>query len=317
MKNNDILNDPERVKAVADYARLVEEYEGLLKNNGSQHKLARLEQNIWEAMKSYEGQGATRNIGERRDWFHKRYKGPVAHYDQRASILSYGGPSCEDLFDRVDKSQVSLSTAAAIVRGARRLIRSHRCSKQAAYEAVIGNYDGTWESIDRTTIRSKKLPASKKITNKSFRMKVLAMADSLIRESLADSNVEEYQHERLITEFKEGMDALMKDLSRDISDMKHTNKEIAIRKIGEPTFNWACDVLCLSFEFGKEVDIQRVRRVARRRAADLHPDRNRDKPDSETRDEEYRRIGEAREILEQYAKKANGTRRRRHGSTKR
>lgn len=290
---------------------LLELYDALVKQEKpGQLALVRLEQAIWEQLKLSQGRGATKTpeVGERRDWFFKRYGGSVSNYEHRATIYN-AGPWAHNLFDKVDSGILKLSFAAIAVRRAKQIGRQYLITYDAALpqaldELIQSGIKSVKESRPKVPIETalEIFDQGNTANSKVFYRKVMTLAASFIEVSFKDRYVDEYYKQRLVDDFNDSLELLIQEFRKKINQTKRDTIDDGIKEVGAAKFAWACEVLGLAYEFGAPVDMRLAKKRKQKRALELHPDRNQNNPKA---GEELDNVMEAYAVLENYSNKNN------------
>jgi hypothetical protein len=282
------------------------------------YKLAVAENKIWEVVSNHHGKGFTKVIGEKRDWFHRRFGGNTSDYDFRSNMLK-ADKWAHHLFEMVDAGELSLNQAATAVREARKISQIRQVDLDLALKAAVANTlettrrkkPGKQEEPKERARKSSKAPAlnveemelskNKIASSKEFGRYMHQLGQKFIEAQFDEIYIDDYHKKRLAADFKVSLDQLLDEFRNTVTNTKNKTIDEGIEEIGEDSFNWACQVLGLRVEFGRPIDIKKVSKIQIRRARDLHPDRN---PSKEAA-AEYRAVNDAFTILKAYAQRQN------------
>ena len=277
----------------AELDALMGEYEELRVKEGATHfELVTLEHKIWDQLKLEYGPGLTKGseVGERRDWFVKRYGGQSSTYDNRFTIYK-AGTWAHGLFDLIERDILSLGVAKNLVGEAKRLSKRRQISPAEALKAVLEKDDTVDQEKDPVPI------AAPTGSLRSFHRTVTLLAEQHIEEAFSDLQVNDYFKHTLLEDFRDSLDLLIRELGQKINRVKGDTKLAAKRTVGAVRFEWACEVLGLKYKWGDSVDLAVARQRKRKRSLELHPDRN---PGNKSAAEELERVLQAYEVLETY-----------------
>jgi hypothetical protein len=292
---------------------LLSEYENLRTDETAPMvELARLEHDIWDCLKVIEGRGLTKKAGragEMRDWFSTKYGGLISSYERRGAIFR-AGEWAHQLFILVDKKRMSLTTAIDSVQKVKSLARQG-VPPDRAIEAIIRDYDGTAKSIENIEIGPARKPKTEDETNnglgsKSFKAKVMHLATEFMETATSEHSVEPVHKKKIMDEFGESVERVVLDFMHEIARKKGQAKKEGLEKIGNSRFGYSCEVLGLSAKFGAKLDIRRVSKAYKGRAAPLRRivdvGHNSDSEAVKSARSELVAVNQAYEILRTYVK---------------
>jgi len=284
--------------------RLMDRYRELVERNAPSIDLARLEKEIWAIVK------VNRDVAlRRRIWFAEVFGGNTVYYENRWHI--FRKKWARPLFDEVDSKRMTWKSAITAYRRSNFLARRHGMKPGKVLKRVMEQYDGTTKSVENAVVDGEVVldvsdgRESLNLLAKELRAKVKHAAEVYVAAALDKMGVEDDQHQKIIEDFVISMDQVVNELLMTIRVCRKNAKEEGLAKIGLRSFDWACEVLGIQASFGEEVDLKLVGKVVRRRARDLHPDRNKT-PQAK---QEYDNVNRAHEILLAYSRfrrKGNG-----------
>lgn len=288
--------------------RLMGEYRQLVQDKAPSLEVARLEKKIWDIVKP------TRGVEVRhRDWFKQTFGGNTSYYEARWYI--YKSRWAHPLFEEVDSGRMPWRTALSARHRINSLARRHKQKHTEVLKKVLEQYDGTFRSIAKATVEGETVidvsdgRDSLNKLSKTFKANVKQAANLYVTEALHKMNVDPEERRKLAEDFVIDVDQVSHQLMKNLFRCRKGARENGLIKIGIRRFKWACEVLGIEATFGQDVDLKLVGRMVRRRARDLHPDRNKN-PHAK---EEYDNVNRANEILLAYCRfrtKGNG-----HGIT--
>lgn len=273
---------------------------------------ARLEDLIWDNIKAAHGRGITQaRMGERRDWFSKRFGGKPSYYEGRAMLYS-AGEWAHIIFHAIDSDNMSLLFARQCIHRAKALARLHGIAPRTALEAVISQFQGTTKSIDNTVIKASHVAASAQepaegTSSKGFKYSIMHQAKAFAEASMEGYDVEPMVREKACDEFEVSLARVIKDFLHTVSRKKSEAKRDGLEKIGTTRFAYACEVLGLPIKFGAKLARRRLDKSFRERAAPLRrkidsPNSAADKEALQAAADELRRVNDAYELLMVYVK---------------
>ncbi len=277
---------------------LLSDYDATRLREGVTHlELVILEHKIWDQLKLDHGTGLTKRpeVGERRDWFVKRFGGQSSTYDNRFTIYK-AGSWAHPLFDLVEKGVMSLGTAKNIVGQAKRITKRKQISPADALKAALEN-NGDYEGDDELDQTSNPLPAASG-SLRSFHRTVTLLAEQHLEESFSEIHADDYFKRTLLDDFRDSLDLLIREFGQKINRVKAEAKLSSRRAAGAAQFELACEALGLKYKWGDQVDMRIAKQRKNKRSLELHPDRNPDNPQAAR---ELERVLNAYEILEIYS----------------
>jgi hypothetical protein len=292
---------------------LLSEYEKLRQRPTlSTLDMAQLEHDIWDLERIIQGRGITKGKdGEMRDWFTTRYGGGSATYERRSTVFR-AGPWAHKLFEQIDKKRMSLTAAIICVRRTKTLAKQTGLSAESVVQAILDQHDGTLMSLENATVdshpnvRAPTNEPSDKLSSRSFKSKLMKFASDFADDTTSGYSIEPVYRQRLIAEFEVSLGRVVTDFLKDVTNHKGLAKRVGLEKIGSSRFNYSCEVLGLNAKFGDALDIRRVNKAFRRRAAPLrrvvdvgHNDNN--EAVSAAR-KELEAVNQAYELLRTYVK---------------
>lgn len=268
--------------------------------------LAVAENLLWNAvkrkMKIYESGWTLRT------WFHSKFGGCTSEYEIRAAVYSIGEPYCDELFELVDKKQLTLSRASGIVSFAKKCKKDNRVDIDVAFKTVMKKtHNGKKRMrLDKIyfdkhqQVKEKTIPASDTVSlgSRNFREEMKILTKEFVEAETGKADIDPSQRKQLVGEFNIGLEHLLDDLINSTYRSKRGARKYALSMISETAFTNACETIGMfDAEYGKPLDMKRVSRNIRRRSFELHPDRN----DEERALAEYQAVQDAREVLNYYS----------------
>jgi len=238
----------------------------------SERRKADIEYEIWNIHSRIVGKGVSK-ARVKRDWLCDKLGGGPGQYEQRASILN-AGVWTDPLWERMETTSMSLSTASLLCRKARNTARTEGIKFKDALVIVLEAYDTgkqpTKSKAKTYTNGSSSLKESVDDPRK-FNKRVTELAEAYLSSRL--EGVEPFYAEQAKTEFLYWIADAVKDLSQQVNKLRADAKKVALANIGRIRFEDACMTLSISGTFKKPVDLRKAKKRMKQRIHELHPDR--------------------------------------------
>lgn len=283
----------------------IEQYFQAVKDGAGNKKLAELENHIWEGK---QGVGFdTPENGEldpnkrRRSWLVNTLGGSSSEYECRFFLL-LSGSWTDILFDKWDKKQMSANMVGNVARSAKRLAKKYQKPPEEILEKLLKQYKGTVKSIEDVeefTAFTDSEGNGHADTAKELKKQVHQVALEYLSKALEEAGAPEDSIRKVYEEFKQGVDPVLRDLFRNITQAKKQEDFHTLSmKVSRTAFIQACEVVGLVSVYGKPLskNWDWLRPRIAKRAATFHPDTN------PSHEEEYRRLIKAQEVLGEYVK---------------
>ncbi len=277
------------------------------KDNLSSYQLAKLENDIWEALKPVRAtmrnkRGKRYQIGE---YFAQEF-GVSKHEPQRRFALYLQGEWVKALWSEIDKG-LSIHAAEIIMRKARDLAEDYSVeARQKALATVLAKRNPA-KQPDTKQPDTKQLPPGKDeetIRKWHLSRKFTADLEEIVNnylDKLLGENIPVKDKGRLKDDFVKFVAIATEDFRKEVRKCERLAKEESDRrrKIGKKRLDYACEVLGIRCKFGQppEGGWDNARVVFARRVEPLHPDKGHNNP---AMVEEYQRVVEAYNMVKEY-----------------
>jgi hypothetical protein len=245
----------------------------------SQKELAQLEDEMWKLCLVT---GYRKGDQGRRHWMREQFGGGSHSYETRACLLA-AGDWTDPLWRYLDSGAISQAAARDLYRDAK--------SRE------------TVEARRRRLLRLLKARFSASVIEEGngFPVKMkryLSAVEGLTKGLLDDisGTLEPRAATEIQRDFMETLRLVCADLREEVRKARERHAKPKDR-IGKVRFDRACEVLSLSYMYGKPIDMTAVKRRKWQRTKELHPDRNKGSREHEL---ELQAVLDAFDILQQY-----------------
>lgn len=284
---------------------IIEDYKKYLSNNATQRELADCEYRMRNVLviEKPEWKGERANL-----WFANNFGGSQYSYTLKQRLF-YAGKDASSLWDRVENG-MTLRTAVKILEIARKTALEkgqNLCDTIAEGLSEYDNRDGNTIITNGKVIKRAAPYSNKKINVDEIPNDVRNLKHSIrsLLGSYADqalSDIDPFQakkaKEELFDWVSDGIDTFLRRTYRLKSNQK---EETLYTKIGRSRFSDALEIMGLQpseFNFGKPLNLRKVKKAYRERIRSLHPDANNG---SHEKQKEFEAVNEALKILETYS----------------
>lgn len=299
-----------------EFEKSISEYNELSQYMSWKEK-AEFEMKLWE---SYKLNCADHPdfTGVRRIWLKKYFSDKVCDLENRHILIRSGGEWSVPLWKMLDDN-VSIFFVMNIFRDTKDLIKSHGIDGHKAFDIILADYsDGDISVSSNGKLFRKKRPAdphdhqlfSKPLDVKSnqtpspkwkeFLSKVSEVTLDFVNENYSNVmfNESEPEHKLALDEYLDFVKIAINDFKKNLSRSK--GSFIKSTAVSHDQFSLACEVLNLpsTVKYGSNIDVKLYKKMAFKRAATLHPDRNNG---SHSLVSEYQNVMESIAILEKYS----------------
>lgn len=268
--------------------------------------------------------------GVKREWLKEMFGGAAGEYAYRGQILEQG-EWAEDLWGLLDRN-INYFTVAEIMRTAKKEADVRGIPRRDAVRTQISLLEknglrqeastGKWVRKSRTPVQpivttngvDKEKEAihaeveglfsfgTQNAKGKTLLLRVEALVDGYVKESVVSSNdVQEFHLQLVKEEFLSFVREACEDFRRHVLSVKaQIRREDRKQKVSREALRHAGDVLGLVPAFGKPIDLKAAKKLMFKRCSPLHPDRFVGQPRSEVREREYQSIIDAYKVMELY-----------------
>lgn len=255
--------------------------------------------------------------GVRRIWLKKYFSDTVSDLENRFILVRNDGDWSDHLWKMLDDN-MSIFFVMKVFRDTKDLIKSHGIDGHRAFDIVISDYNNGDISVSNNgKLFRKKRPAdpyshqlfSKPLEVKpnqtsspkwkEFLSKVSEVMLDFVNENYSNVmyNESEPEHKLALDEYLDFVKMATNDFKKNLSRSKGSfTKSTAV---SHDQFSLACEVLNIpsTIKYGSNIDMKLYKKIAFKRAAALHPDRNNGSHSSVN---EYQSVMESIAILEKY-----------------
>jgi len=270
---------------------------------------AKFEKKLWDLACASLPKGTAR-----RDWFSETFRIPTNAADQRSRILNVG-ESARLLWDRINRGELILTTAARLLVEAKELAIELKEDLALAIGIVLAKYDELPKTRlpDGRIIRKKnvnRMPdldsiraKQRKKSNGSFQTAIREMVGEYLGVKL--KTVPRIEAEKLYKELEADLAALVDTYNAKISRAVNQSKGVVL-KVKRRDVEKSCELLGIEVPGpGDLPDMQRAKRIKHALARKYHPD---SKGGDTSTTEAYTAVISAYETLEQYVDQLAGSR---------